>query len=61
MPSRELHKKIGELGMIGITCPEEYGGTGLGYLDQAVVGEEVARGSMALAVSMGATSQLCMN
>ena len=47
--------------MLGITCPEEYGGSGLGYLEHSIVGEEISRGSASLAVNSGAHSNLCMN
>lgn len=61
MPTHKYLKELGELGMLGITCPEEYGGTGLGYLEHCVIGEEIARGSMSLATSVGAHANLCMN
>lgn len=56
---RELFGKLGNSGFLGITLPEEYGGLGLSYLAQVVVLEEIARVSPALALSVGAHSNLC--
>ncbi len=56
---RELFSRLGAHGFLGITLPEEVGGLGLGYLAQAVVLEEIARVSPALALSVGAHSNLC--
>ncbi len=52
-------KRMGELGWLGITIPEEYGGSGFDYLAQAIVGEEMGRICPALALSAGAHSNLC--
>ena len=58
---RHLWPLMGELGLHGITVEEEYGGTGLGYLHQAVAIEEVSRGSGAVGLSYGAHANLCVN
>ncbi|GAA6108676.1 isovaleryl-CoA dehydrogenase, mitochondrial [Tachysurus ichikawai] len=58
---RDFWKEAGELGLLGITAPVEYGGTGLGYLDHVIVMEEISRVSGAVALSYGAHSNLCVN
>ncbi|XP_028399948.1 isovaleryl-CoA dehydrogenase, mitochondrial-like [Dendronephthya gigantea] len=58
---REFWKKLGELGLLGITAPVEYGGSGMGYLDHCLVMEEMSRISAAVALSYGAHSNLCIN
>ncbi len=55
---REVFRALGAQGFLGITIPEEYGGLGLSYLAQALVLEEIARVSPALALSVGAHSNL---
>ncbi|HTT25562.1 MAG TPA: acyl-CoA dehydrogenase family protein, partial [Thermoplasmata archaeon] len=55
----EVFRKLGEDGYLGLTLPEEHGGLGLGYRAQATVLEEIARASPALALSVGAHSNLC--
>ena len=57
----EMWKKLGDLGVLGITAPEEYGGADLGYLAHAIVMEEISRGSGAIGLSYGAHSNLCVN
>ena len=57
----DLWKKLGELGLHGLTVGEEFGGTGLGYLAHVVAMEEVSRGSAAVGLSYGAHSNLCVN
>jgi isovaleryl-CoA dehydrogenase len=57
----DLWRKFGDLGILGITVPEEYGGTGLGYLAHIVAMEEISRGSAAVGLSYGAHSNLCVN
>uniref|UniRef100_A0A8D3DS85 Isovaleryl-CoA dehydrogenase, mitochondrial n=1 Tax=Scophthalmus maximus TaxID=52904 RepID=A0A8D3DS85_SCOMX len=58
---RDFWKDMGEMGLLGITAPVEYGGTGLGYLDHVIVMEEMSRVSAAIALSYGAHSNLCVN
>ncbi|XP_068721067.1 isovaleryl-CoA dehydrogenase, mitochondrial-like [Montipora capricornis] len=58
---REFWKQLGSLGLLGITAPEKYGGSGLGYLDHCIVIEEMSRSSGAIALSYGAHSNLCVN
>jgi isovaleryl-CoA dehydrogenase len=56
-----LWRKLGELGVLGITAPEEYGGTDLGYLAHVVAMEEISRASASVGLSYGAHSNLCIN
>nr|XP_033807587.1 isovaleryl-CoA dehydrogenase, mitochondrial [Geotrypetes seraphini] len=58
---RDFWKKLGGLGMLGITAPVEYGGSGMGYLDHILVVEELSRASAAVGLSYGAHSNLCIN
>lgn len=58
---RHLWPKMGELGLHGITVEEEYGGSGLGYLEHVVAMEEVSRASASVGLSYGAHSNLCIN
>jgi len=58
---RELWPAMGELGLHGITVPQEDGGLGLGYLEHVVAQEEVARASASIGLSYGAHSNLCVN
>src|SRR5205085_3831990 len=58
---RHLWPEMGALGLHGITVDEEYGGSGLGYLEHVVAMEEVSRGSAAVGLSYGAHSNLCVN
>jgi len=58
---RDLWPKLGQLGLLGITVEERYGGSGLGYAAHAVAMEEVSRGSAAVGLSYGAHSNLCVN
>ncbi len=58
---RDLWPELGKLGLLGITVDEAYGGAGLGYLEHAIVMEEISRASGAVGLSYGAHSNLCMN
>jgi len=55
---RDVFRRLGEQGFLGLTVPVEYGGLGLSYLSQALILEEIARVSPALALSVGAHSNL---
>ena len=57
----ELWQEMGELGLLGITVPEEFGGAGMSYLAHTVAVEEVARASASISLSYGAHSNLCVN
>lgn len=56
-----LWKQMGELGLLGITVSEEYGGTDMGYLAHCVAMEEISRASASVGLSYGAHSNLCVN
>ena len=58
---RHLLPKMGELGLLGITVEEDWGGTGLGYLEHVVAMEEISRASASVGLSYGAHSNLCVN
>lgn len=57
----DLWKKMGDLGVLGITVEEEYGGAGMGYLEHAVAMQEISRASASVGLSYGAHSNLCVN
>ena len=57
----EIFREMGEMGLLGVTVPEEYGGTGLNYLSHLVVMEELSRASASIGLSYGANSNLCLN
>ncbi|MDE0064304.1 MAG: isovaleryl-CoA dehydrogenase [Gammaproteobacteria bacterium] len=58
---RALWPRLGELGALGITVEERYGGTGLGYLAHCIAMEEISRASASVGLSYGAHSNLCVN
>ena len=58
---RDLWPKLGALGVLGITAPEEYGGAGLGYIENCIAVEEISRGSASVGLSYGVHSNLSIN
>lgn len=58
---RHLWPEMGELGLHGITVPEDWGGVGLGYLEHCLAMEEISRASASVGLSYGAHSNLCVN
>lgn len=58
---RDLWPELGALGLLGITVPEEFGGSGMGYLEHVIAMEEISRASASVGLSYGAHSNLCVN
>jgi isovaleryl-CoA dehydrogenase len=57
----ELWEKMGAMGLLGITVADEYGGSGMGYLEHVIAMEEISRGSASVGLAYGAHSNLCVN
>lgn len=57
----QLWRKFGDMGLLGITVEEEYGGSGLGYIEHIITMQEISRASASVGLSYGACSNLCIN
>ena len=58
---RDLWPRLGELGLFGVTVGEEYGGAGMGYVEQVIAVEEISRASASVGLSYGVHANLCVN
>jgi isovaleryl-CoA dehydrogenase len=58
---QHLWKRMGELGLLGITVEEQYGGAGMGYFEQCLITEELSKASGSVGISYLAHSNLCVN
>jgi isovaleryl-CoA dehydrogenase len=58
---RDLWPQLGDMGLLGVTVEEQYGGAGLGYIEHVIAMEEISRASASVGLSYGAHSNLCVN